>query len=376
MKLLHLFSNYKLTGPAEPALRLAAELGKRGHEVLLAHPAPRHPDAGYVDSRAAEHGLATTTGLNLRKHLHLLSLWQDVRRLPGFLDARGIEIVHCHLLNDHLTAALAAAKCRTRPRIVRTNHLAAPMPRHLRNRLLFPRRCDALIELSPAALEADARTFHIPRDRLHLSETPVDLARFDPLRELPDMRARLGLRPEDFVVGIAARIQARRRFDVLLDAAALAREALPSLKVLVIGRGTHMETVAVRPAHARGLDDVVVFPGYLRNDAYVGALLALDAKVFLVPGTDGSCRAAREAMALGRPVIAARRGVLPELVEHETTGLVIDDTPENLAQAVLRLARDPALRREMGAAARQAALRRFDPARQAEQVERIYEQLL
>ena len=142
------------------------------------------------------------------------------------------------------------------------------------------------------------------------------------------------------------------------------------------GIGTEMESVAVRPTRERGLDDAVVFPGYLRGDEYVAALRALDAKVFLMPGTDGSCRAAREAMALGTPIIAARRGMLPELVADRETGLVIDDTPENLANAIIELARNEDLRRRMGEAARQTALRRFDPVTQAEQVEKVYEGIL
>jgi len=157
---------------------------------------------------------------------------------------------------------------------------------------------------------------------------------------------------------------------------AIARARVPGLKLVIIGRGTHQESVAVRPAAERGLLDTVVFPGYLRGDDYVAGLLSLDAKIFLVPGTDGSCRAAREAMALGKPVIAARRGMLPELVADGETGLVVDDTSENLAGAIVRLARDRDLRRNMGLAARRAALERFDPARQAERVELVYRKLL
>ena len=250
------------------------------------------------------------------------------------------------------------------------------MERSVRNRYLFAGRTDALIELSRAALEQDVKRFRLPRGRVHLVDTAVDLARFDPARKLPDMRALMGLGSEDFAVGIAARIQRHRRFHVLLDAAAIARRDVPNLKLVVIGRGTEMESVVVRPTRERGLDDAVVFPGYLRGDDYVAALRALDAKVFLMPGTDGSCRAVREAMAVGTPIIAARRGMLPELVADRETGLVIDDTPENLANAIIELARNKDLRNRMGEAARQTALRRFDPVTQAQQVEKVYEGLL
>ncbi len=376
MKLRHLFSNYKVTGPAEPAVRLAAELMRRGHEVTLAHPHPRREGQGYVDSLATGQGLDTTTSLALPKHFSPFPLLRDALRLADFIDRRGFEIVHCNLVNDHLTAALAARRCNRRPAIVRTNHDAVPMHLNLRNRFLFPKRADALIELSQAALEGDVRRFDLDAGTTHLVHGAIDVARFDPARDLADGRAKLGLAAADFVVGVAARIQKRRRFDVLLDAAAIAREQLPRLKLVIVGRGTHKQAVAVKPAHRLGLDDVVLFPGYLSGDEYGAALRAFDVKVFLVPGTDGSCRAAREAMALGTPVIAARRGMLPELVSDGETGLVVEDSPANLAGAVVRLARDEELRRRMGAAARRTALERFDPATQAEQVERIYSTVL
>ena len=63
---------------------------------------------------------------------------------------------------------------------------------------------------------------------------------------------------------------------------------------------------------------------------------------------------------MGKPVIASRRGLLPELVEHEECGLVIDDNPEALAQAILRLARDKEMRQRFGQAAAQKAREKFD----------------
>ncbi len=49
----------------------------------------------------------------------------------------------------------------------------------------------------------------------------------------------------------------------------------------------------------------------------------------------------REAMAMGKPVIVGNRGMLPELVDHGVSGLVVDDTPELLAEVALQLLRHP-----------------------------------
>jgi glycosyltransferase involved in cell wall biosynthesis len=170
-------------------------------------------------------------------------------------------------------------------------------------------------------------------------------------------------------------MQRHRRFDVFLKSIAWVKERLPSIKVLVLGRGTHMKAVAVEPAQKLGLSEQVVFAGY-RKDDYREALACIDFKVFLVPGSDGTCRAVREAMAMGKPVVAARRGMLPEIVEHGRTGLIVTDTPRELGEAILKLAINPGLRQAMGEEAKRKALREFRLDHQADRIIELYSSLL
>jgi glycosyltransferase involved in cell wall biosynthesis len=81
-------------------------------------------------------------------------------------------------------------------------------------------------------------------------------------------------------------------------------------------------------------------------------------------------------MASGRAVIATRRGMLPELISDGEDGLLADERPEALAEAILELGRDRERCRAMGDAARRTALRRFAPEAQAEAVEAVYRRLL
>ena len=202
----------------------------------------------------------------------------------------------------------------------------------------------------------------------------MDLARFSP-EGLGDLRGELGIPPTAVVLGIAARVQAKRRFDLLLAAFRRAARALPDLRLLIIGRGTRLETVAARPVRRLGIADKVLFAGYRRGD-YARALNTLDVKLFLVPGSDGSCRALREAMALGKPAIVTRRGMLPEIVADGREGIVAGETVNALTEAMLRLGSDALLRARMGRTAREKAAREYALPRQAERVEGIYRDLL
>jgi glycosyltransferase involved in cell wall biosynthesis len=81
-------------------------------------------------------------------------------------------------------------------------------------------------------------------------------------------------------------------------------------------------------------------------------------------------------MAMGKPVIVANRGMLPELVEDGVSGLVVNDTSEELARAALRLLHHPEMREALGKAAYQKAQQDFQLDRQAEAVERFYQQMM
>ncbi|HLQ38597.1 MAG TPA: glycosyltransferase, partial [Planctomycetota bacterium] len=107
-RVLHLFANYKWTGPADPAIRMAARLRALGTDVRFAQAAFVH--------RGGEHRMAeelwrwrlpVVTGLELRKHVHLRSLLRDMRALRAILRRDRFDLVHCHLDADHLLAALA-----------------------------------------------------------------------------------------------------------------------------------------------------------------------------------------------------------------------------------------------------------------------------
>jgi hypothetical protein len=362
LRVLHLFANHKVTGPAETALDAARAVGSL-KQVAAEFAAGRGPDeTGSLRKLAVERG-ARVTGLDLRlsKHFSPFGLLRDVRRLRRWLRADAPDVVHCHLPGDHLVAALAAP--REIP-IVRTLYDGEPPPWDWRSKLTLRERCAKVICFSQAAATG-LEDLGMAPERVALFEPPIDLQRFHPARPLPDRRTALGIPPEAFTVGIVARLQTHRRFEVLFEAIDQARRVIPQLRLVVVGRGTHAETVAHAPVRERGLEETVVLTGYLSGDDYAGTLAALDAAVFLVPGSDGTCRAVREALAMGLPVIAARRGMLPELVRDGETGLVIDDTPENLAQAFVRLAHDREERRRMSEAARADAHRRFSYASHA-----------
>ena len=372
-RVLHLFSNCKWTGPAEPALNLCVALRELGVETDFACPPHAGNSVNMVLETARERGLEPILGFRLRKHRHPLWNTLDRRKLGKLLASGRYGLVHCHLDNDHLIAT-GAARRHGIP-LLRSSYEGGGFPDRARYRGMLA-ATDFLIAPSELARGRDVSHFAFPEAHTRVVHGAVDTARFSPARQLPDARERLGLPPDALVIGIVARMQTHRHYEDLLEAFALLRKDLPAARLVVVGRGTKQDAVARQPARALGIEDDVCFTDYIERDDYVAALNAFDVGVFLVPGSDGTCRAVREIMAMGKPMVVTGRGMLPEIVGHEREGLVCDGTPAGLHAALDALCTDDARRTALGHAARVRAETAYSLRAQAEAVAACYEAVL
>ncbi len=151
----------------------------------------------------------------------------------------------------------------------------------------------------------------------------------------------------------------------LIEACRRLAEAGVAFTCRFIGDGPDRAQLAAR-IDQLGLMDRVQLPGRMTSDAVAAELAAADVLVAPSVPTRGGKREGipvvlMEAMATGLPVVASRLSGIPELVTDEADGLLVppgDDAA--LAAALGRLARDPALRRRLGACGRETILAGFD----------------
>ena len=373
MTVLHLLSNHRWTGPAEPALNLCLALRARGMEVAFACSPIERGGPNAIITTARDRGIEPLLLFRLGKHRHPLWNLQDRLSLTRYLRQHPCDLIHCHMDNDHTIAQHASATLGIP--IVRSNYFGGGFPETPRYRRLLGTTA-WLVEPSRRALEHDAEAFVFPRERMDVVPGAVDLERFDPRRETPDGRRWLKIPPEKFVVGVVARLHPDRGYDRIFVAFRELLEGAPEARLIVLGRGPDEESVTRQPVRRFNLAEYVYFPGHLGGDDYVGMLRAFDAGVYLAPGTDGTCRTVRELMAMGKPVVVADGGMLGEIVTHEKDGLVFDGTAKGLCNALRGLAHDRQRRARLGQAARQTALDTFALEAQGKAVETVYEKAL
>jgi len=380
MKILHLFSDWKWTGPAEPTVNLCETLQKRGHQVIFAYRFPPFEVEDSIAHRVAGKNFQITDKFRLQPlgkgHLGfgLADNLRDLRALRNFIDTEEFNLINVHNSHDHILGGLAAHLTKKRPVVIRTDHKRDAIKPSWANCLLVSRLTDGIVTFSEMARQKDSTRLPITAKRVGRVGVAMQLERYDPEGPFRNMRRVFNINGEDLVIGMVARFQKYRRTDVFLASLAKLVREFPHVKALLVGRSSQIRESVIEPTRRFGLDASVILAGY-QTENYLDTLAAMDIFVLLMAGSDGTARALREAMAMGKPAVVARRGMLPEIVDDGVTGFVVDDTPENICAALRTLVTSESLRNQMGQMGREKAIREFRLEKQAEEVEAFYQHI-
>jgi len=184
------------------------------------------------------------------------------------------------------------------------------------------------------------------RDSTAVFPAYVDLASFLATSPLP-----LPDRPTALFVGVLERY---KNVDGLAAAWRLAAERVPNATLRIVGRGRRVAVVEELVAR---LPSATTHTPVL-TAAEVAAALDAAWTLVLPSRSEGLPRVVMEAFCRGRGVVGSRAGGIPDLVEHERNGLLVDATDAvGLADALVRVLSDRSLAERLGANAREDARR-------------------
>jgi glycosyltransferase involved in cell wall biosynthesis len=371
LKIIHILASHKWTGPAEGVVTLCRDLKNQGHEVrLFCTPNSRR----LLADQAVPRGVTPESDLWLApKHPVLTAL--DIRRLKGILRQGGPDILHLHLSADHWIGGLAARWAGGATRVIRTIHNARTIERRPFRPWLYEALTDGFVTLCAKDREQLRRSYRIDPKPVSVIYGAVDTTRFHYDTEARLGRAEFGIKMTTPVVGMVARFQSHRRHEILIEAMIRLQKLFPTIRLLLVGRGEH-QPVLEQIVREKGLERCVVFTGYRDRDLSQ-IYAAMDVAVLLAAGSDGSCRAALEAMAVGRPVVGFPVGALPETIVEGVTGhLVAEESAERLAACLAALLSDRSRMQSMGEAARKRIEAEFTEAVRLERTVAFYNSLI
>lgn len=212
--------------------------------------------------------------------------------------------------------------------------------------------------------------------RIHMIYSGLDFSRMpQDDRERETICRKLGLADDVTLIGTVANLFPRKGYDVMLRALPNILEAIPTVHYIIVGTDENDYARSLRAlAREMRILDRVHFAGF--QDPVRPFLNALD--LYVHPALmEGFGIAVVEAMAAGKPVVATSTGGLPEVVEHERTGLLVQPgDPDQLSTAIVSLLRDPARCKQMGISGAARARERFDLRSTVSATEHLYRTLL
>ena len=290
-----------------------------------------------------------------------------IRAVANYVRTHNIDVIHTHLTHADVVGRIVGMI--TRRPVVSTMHNEPRdydqqrRDRSTLQRLTARRLATYLIAVSPSIREMYIREWGIAPERIKTIRNAVPMDEYLALPEEPQHTA------NGIVVTNIGRLNPQKAQHLLLDAAKVVLQQRPDVRFMIVGQG-RLEQELKAHAQALGVADRVLFTG-VRHD--IPALLA-GTDIFVLSSLwEGLPVTAVEAMAAARPVVLTDVGGNRDLVEHGMHGFVVPPGDvAALAEHLLLLMNNDALRQTMGRAAREQVRTAFSMQTFVRQHEALY----
>ena len=359
VKILHVESGRHFYGGAQQVAYLVQGLAAAGVDNVLAC----LPDTE-IDAAARRLGVPVYN-LGCAGDLDIAFAWW-LRRILAWEKP---DVLHCHSRRGADVLGGLAAATSDVPAVL-SRRVDNPEP-EWRARLRYrPYRYVIAISDNVAAA---LRESGLPEDQLAVIRSAVDFQRF----QRPADRARLaqefGIVADELAIAAAGQLIPRKGHRYLLEAMADVNRRMRKVRLVVFGQGS-LEADVKAQAAALGLGESVSFAGFRDDlDAYLGAF-----DLLVHPALrEGLGVIMLKAAAAGVPVVAFDVPGSREAVAHGETGtLVTPKHPAALAEAILQMGGDAALRKRYAEAGRERMRREFSIEAMVDRHIRLYEKIL
>ncbi len=299
------------------------------------------------------------------------------KELKHIIDEGEYDIIHCHTPVGAMLTRLAAKQARKQgTKVFYTAHgfhfyKGAPAINWI---LYYPvekwlsRYTDVLITINKEDYER-AKTFKAGKV-CYVPGVGIDLKKFNAgYVNKEQKRKEIGVSADDFVLLSVGELIPRKNHEVVIRALSVLKQLdkLNHIEYVICGRGSYEADLRKL---AEGLDvaDHVHFLGY-RNDISEICNCA-DLFVFM-SHQEGLPVALMEAMACGLPAVCSNIRGNTDLIEDGVTGLLANNTPEEVAQSISKMKSDTALRNRVASAALQK-IKQFDLSSVEDEMSKIY----
>jgi len=281
------------------------------------------------------------------------------------------QLVHTH---GSMSGRIAARQCGkgviyTRHSVFPVRPLLARQPGKWINGKINERYADAIIAVAEAAKE-NLTDSGIAPERVNVILNGVERqTRLSP-EEILIEKARYGIAPDRFVVGILARMEAVKGHRYLLEAAKILKDQGKKITLLIAGTG-NLEGELRQQVADLDLGDTVLFAGFVAD---VSRLLSiLDLQVNASYGTEATSLALLEGMSMGLPAVVTDYGGNPGVIQDGANGTLVPiRNSAALAAAILKIMEDESAYSRMSEACLEIFRQKFTAETYAKNIENVY----
>ncbi len=345
-------------GGQNQALLLLKGLRERGHRAELVA-----VEGSALAERAQELGVRVHTARSW------LQRWRARRAVRYALEETQISVVHAN--EAHAATAVWLARAHRRAPVVISRRVGYPLSRSAFAQARY-RAARRIIANSQWVAE-QAVASGAARENVSVVHEGVEIPALPGPEVRRTARERWGIGGNEPLLGCVGVLLADKGQEWLIRALAALRAEFPDARLLLAGDGP-CRPMLEQLTRELGLGEAVIFAGFVKDVQIVYA--ALD--VFLLPSFfEALNNSLLAAMSYERPAVVFAKGALPEIIEHEKSGLLVSGpNVEEIRGAAARLLGDQGYARKLGQAARERVMERFSADRMVEGTLRVYEEVL
>jgi len=372
----------RIGGVTSHVYGLASELERRGHEVVII--SKRGGDA--TDSNFS---LKATSSVELRYvepviPFSTILVPPDPAEIRRLLKEECFDVVHAHHAFTPISLlSITTAKKLGLPTVL-TNHTISfasnvdyfwtPTSFILLPFRRYIGKADRVIAVSRVA--ANFIGHFVKREKIVVIPNGVDVHRFNPTNHDILVSNNEVVTESGPVILYVGRLTHRKGVHILVKAMPLVLKVFPGAKLLIVGSG-YMQDFIKLLVRRLELGACIKLMGFIPDGELPKLYNACN--VFVLPSLycESFGGVLLEAMASGRPIVASRTGGIPEIIENNITGILIErGNKESLANAILKILSDQDLAEQLGNNGRKIAEAKYSWSLVAEEIEGVYKKLV
>lgn len=318
LRIVHIDTEKSWRGGQQQVVNLIEGLAQRGHQNILVL-----KKGSSLQEVCGRLGIPTYP-------IRTFGEWDIAAALQinNFLQYFKPHVVHAH--SAHAVGLAALSSMGSDFPIIATRRVDFPLRKNPFS-LWKHRRLKKIIAISNGVLRVLIQS-GIPKEKIELVHSGVNFSRYE--KVVAVSRTELGLDDQSIIVGQVAALADHKDQPTFLRALQLLRFKEPRVRGIIVGDGA-LRSEIEHLAQSIGVSDIVQFMGFQSDPLRI--LAAFD--VFCLSSKEeGLGTSIIDAMALKIPVVATRVGGIPDLVEHDINGFLVNpQDPNEMASALLRM---------------------------------------